>query len=183
MKSVTNRLPQCAQPDLYFCPYILPSVCGCQCEWCNISDLAMSTEARQSRQCMSQCPMIVPGALLRAVKLSSILALTSLKLLRIPILKGQALSFRPAAEDSLWLGTCFMREGLAIGVLLSSSFSFSKQQEWKDETESLYHTLQLLKPNWSKVLDASLLPCLRSTMSILRRNTGGKIHPSDIDEV
>ena len=46
---------------------------------------------------------------------------------------------------------------------------------------SLYHTLKL-KRNWAKVLDSSLL-CLRSTMSILRRNTGGKVHPSDIDEV
>ena len=34
----------------------------------------------------------------------------------------------------------------------------------------------------SKDLDISLSP-LRSTMSILRRNTGAKVLPSDIDEV
>ena len=54
-----------------------------------------------------------------------------------------------------------------------------------DETftsTELYHTLLFKVELISKLLDISLSP-LRSTMSILRRNTGGKVLPSDIDEV
>ena len=52
-------LTWCAQPVLSLCPYFH--------SWLSVpmmqSDLAMSTEDRQSRQCMSQCPMTAPGAL------------------------------------------------------------------------------------------------------------------------
>ena len=83
-------LTWCAQPVLSLCPYFH--------SWLSLSmmqsDLATSTAARQSRQCMSRCPMTVPGALLRVLGSSQPFASHS-------ILKGQALSFRPAAEDFL----------------------------------------------------------------------------------
>ena len=46
--------PSCAQSDLNFCPHTHSFV--------KLS-VPMSTEDRRSRQCMSQCPMTVPGAL------------------------------------------------------------------------------------------------------------------------
>ena len=122
------------------------SICGCQCEWCNIwfSDVYRRPSIKTVYEPMPDDRPRCSSACCE----NSILALLSLKLLRIPSRDRLFLLGQPL-RTSFDIGTCFMWEGLAIGVLLSSSFSFSKQQEWKDETEALYHTLQLLKLNWS----------------------------------
>ena len=151
------------------------SICGCQCEWCNIwfSDVYRRPSIKTVYEPM---PDDRP-------RCSSACCENSLQLLRIPILKGQALSFRPAAEDFLWY-----RDMFHVGRISYWCFAFlviffleaTRVERWNGSTVSY---TAAVKTELILSFGASLLLCLRSTMSILRRNTGGKIHPSDIDEV
>ena len=136
-------------------PSVLTSIRGCQLYAKNdaIWYLAPSTAGRQSRRCISRCQMTGPGALRLLLLLFCVSTLFPFA--SQSILKGQALSFRPAAEGlPLILGTYFMlnvgRIFKAVEVLLSSSFSHCIIHWSKSATELKF---------WIPVIFVSGRPC------------------------
>ena len=115
-----------------------------------------------------------------SLRVNSLLGSSSQPFASQSILKGQAaLSFRPQAEDFLWLATniCWSFAFLVIFFLEAIGVD-----GWNIHIHRTVSYTAVKDNLISKDLDISLSP-LRSTMSILRRNTGGKVLPSDIDEV
>ena len=93
------------------------------------------------------------------------------------ILKRQAPSFGQRQRVSR-SGTS---EGFDAYILLFSSPLFPGNRCCPIDAEALYHTLLLKMKDC--IFGFTQKSCFRSTMSILRRNTGGKVHPSDDDDV